>query len=133
MHSIGMIGIYVFFGAIGVLALASFCAIAHAQEFSVPLIFGSSISAFCLVSIIGLHFGDLAGISGNEEAVLLALSTLYFISLVLVPNIRSWKTMYLPSQQANKPNLLSDLETCCNRVADKGGLSKRERERCSCS
>lgn len=133
VHSIGMIGIYVFFGAIGVLALASFCAIAHAQEFSVPLIFGSSISAFCLVSIIGLHFGDLAGISGNEEAVLLALSTLYFISLVLVPNIRSWKTMYLPSQQANKPNLLSDLETCCNRVADKGGLSKRERERCSCS
>ena len=128
VHSIGMIGIYVFFGAIGVLALASFCAIAHAQEFSVPLIFGSSISAFCLVSIIGLHFGDLAGISGNEEAVLLALSTLYFISLVLVPNIRSWKTMYLPSQQANKPNLLSDLETCCNRVADKGGLSKRERE-----
>lgn len=81
-----------------------------------------------MVSIIGLHFGDLAGISGNEEAVLLALSTLYFISLVLVPNIRSWKTMYLPSQQANKPNLLSDLETCCNRVADKGGLSKRERE-----
>lgn len=128
VHSIGMIGIYVFFGAIGVLALASFCAIAHAQEFSVPLIFGSSISAFCLVSIIGLHFGDLAGISGNEEAVLLALSTLYFISLVLVPNIRSWKTMYLPSQQANKPNLLSDLETCCNRVADKGGPSKRERE-----
>lgn len=44
VHSIGMIGIYVFFGAIGVLALASFCAIAHAQEFSVPLIFGSSIS-----------------------------------------------------------------------------------------
>ena len=32
LHSIGMIGIYVFFGAIGVLALASFCAIAHARR-----------------------------------------------------------------------------------------------------
>ena len=100
-----------------------------------PLIFGSSISAFCLVSIIGLHFGDLAGISGNEEAVLLALSTLYFISLVLVPNIRSWKqcTSFAAGEQAEPAVGLGNmLQSGCRQgrpveTRERGALVPRAR------
>jgi DNA-binding CsgD family transcriptional regulator len=127
-HGLGTAGIYVFFGIIGLLSLAAFVAAANAGEFPVPLIFGSAIAAFCVVSLIGLRLGSIPVISDNFEAVLLVLSTLYFLFLVLWPGLRAWRMMFTPSEDASVHTLYENLESRCEELSTQGGLSKRESE-----
>jgi DNA-binding CsgD family transcriptional regulator len=125
---LGLMGIYVFFGIIGLLSLAAFTAAAHAREFSIPLIFGSAIAAFCIVSLIGLRLGAIPVISDNFEAVLLVLSTLYFLFLVLWPGLRAWRAMFTPSEEPPAHTLHENLESRCRELSLQHGLSKRESE-----
>ncbi|MDR1014334.1 MAG: helix-turn-helix transcriptional regulator [Coriobacteriales bacterium] len=127
-HGLGTAGIYVFFGIIGLLSLAAFVAAANAGEFPVPLIFGSAIAAFCVVSLVGLRLGSIPVISDNFEAVLLVLSTLYFLLLVLWPGLRAWRMMFTPSEDASAHTLYENLESRCEELSTQGALSRRESE-----
>lgn len=84
--------IYVFFGAIGVFSLASLCAMAHAKEFSPVLIYGTTTSAFCLASALGLMCGiQPLFLNESGETMLNLIATGYFVFLLAYPLITSWK------------------------------------------
>lgn len=128
VQAIGSVGIYVFFGIIGLLALASFNATANAREFSVPLIFGVALAAFSAVSIIGLRFRDMPFVSEHSDELLLVLSTLFFVYLVLSPGLKAWRSMFTPTTALSAHSIKEDLETRCEQLAQAGGLSPRESE-----
>ena len=127
-HTAGLIGIYIFFSIIGLLALASFSAIANAKEFSVPLVFGLAIAAFSIVSFLGIQLGSVTVISDNFNAILIVFATLYFIYLGFSPGLRAWKTMFVPSEPPSIHTLNETMEQRCKQLSDEHGLTKRESE-----
>jgi DNA-binding CsgD family transcriptional regulator len=128
MQTVGQTGVYVFFGVIGLLALASFLAAANAREFPVSLIFGLALASFSAVSLIGLRFRDIAFISDDFETPLLVLSMLYFVYLLLSPGLKAWRSMFVPSKAPTSHAPMDGLETRCEELAQAGSLSKRESE-----
>jgi DNA-binding CsgD family transcriptional regulator len=127
-QAIGAPGIYVFFGIIGLLALASFTAAANAQEFPVALIFGLGLSSFAAISLIGLHFSKLPLVGDYFEEILPVLSTLYFIYLVLSPGVKAWHSMFIPAKDETSSAPGENLEGRCEQLSLSCGLSPRESE-----
>jgi DNA-binding CsgD family transcriptional regulator len=125
---IGSVGMYVFFGVIGLLALASFAAAAHAKEFPVALIFCLALASFSLVSLVGLHFSELPVVGQYFEEILPVLCTLYFVYLVLSPGIKAWRSMFVPAQAPEAHSLQENLEERCEQLAQQSSLSPRESE-----
>ncbi|WP_162610848.1 helix-turn-helix transcriptional regulator [Gordonibacter sp. An230] len=122
---------YVFYGVIGILALASLCAMAHAREFSAPLIYGLVVAAFALVSLAGIWCGSLPLFAYQQGGpVLLVLSTAYFALLVGVPLVAAWRReVALPVDDACAPvEGVGVLQERCERLSREGGLSPRESE-----
>lgn len=122
---------YVFYGVIGILALASLCAMAHAREFSPPLIYGLTVAAFALVSLAGIWCGSLPLFAYQQGGpVLLVLSTAYFALLVGVPLVAAWhREIALPADGACAPvEGAGVLQERCARLSREGGLSPRESE-----
>jgi len=128
MREIGAMCLYVFFGIIGLLALSSFTAAAAAKEFSVPLIFGFIIAAFSAVSLLGLVMRDASPFTENFDALLMVLTTIYFIFLVLSPGIRAWREMFTPTEASSTHSIQGDLESRCLKLSKRYGLSPRESE-----
>ncbi|WP_139652047.1 response regulator transcription factor [Raoultibacter phocaeensis] len=82
---------YVFYGIIGILALSSLCAMAHAREFSPPFIYGLTVACFMVASFLGISFGSVSVLSENAGPILLVISTMYFGFVVLAPLLSSWR------------------------------------------
>lgn len=122
----GSLFLYAFYAFIGLIALGAFCATAHAQEFSVWLIFGLALAAFAACSLSGLALRELVLIEDFFVA-LVVLTTVYSVGLILVPGLRSWKTSFAPSG-ATPPTRELDLEERSALAAERFGLSKREAE-----
>lgn len=82
---------YVFYGAMGILALASLCAMAHAREFPVALIYALTVACFAAASWLGIFCGGLPPFGVQDGGpVLLIISTCYFAFLLAVPLFGSW-------------------------------------------
>ncbi len=82
---------YVFYGAMGILALASLCAMAHAREFPVALIYSLTVACFAAASGLGVFCGSLPLFEAeNGGPVLLVISTCYFAFLLAVPLFGAW-------------------------------------------
>jgi DNA-binding CsgD family transcriptional regulator len=122
------LGLYVFFGIIGILALVLFTATAGAREFSVPLRFGFALSAFCVVSLIGLAFRDIPLIGEGFDLLLLSLSTLYLVYLMLSPGLRAWRSMYAPAEGDAASPAWANFVPRLEQLAALHGLSQRESE-----
>lgn len=125
---------YVFFGIIGVLALASLCGMAHAREFSPASIYGLTVACFMLFSLLGVSLGGIPLVSDNAGPLLLVLCTLYFVFLVAAPLVLAWRRSSAPErdaaqmvQQGSDP-LHAALNDRCRTLADAFGLSPRETE-----
>ncbi|MDR1184027.1 MAG: LuxR C-terminal-related transcriptional regulator [Coriobacteriales bacterium] len=127
LQHLGTMGLYVFFGVIGLLALSSFTAAASSKEFSVPLIFGFAIAAFASLSLAGVVFKNIPFFSEKYDALLIVLSMLYFIALVLLPAIRASGMMLAPTEAMSAQGS-GNLESRCIDVSQCYGLSPRESE-----
>lgn len=82
---------YVFYGAMGILALASLCAMAHAREFPVALIYSLTVACFAAASGLGVFCGSLPLFEAHDGGpTLLVISTCYFAFLLAVPLFGAW-------------------------------------------
>lgn len=122
---------YGFFGLIAILALASLCAMAHAGEFSVALIYGATVAGFCLVSLLGMFCGTLPPFAvHNGGPALLVVSTLYFAFLIAMALNAGWQVqeraaaMEAPTAEGERGGLAAR----CRQHAEACGLSPREGE-----
>ena len=123
---------YVFYGAIAILALASLCAMAHAGEFSPASIYGLAVAAFSVVSLAGIFSGSLPAFADyGGGPILLVVSTCYFAILIGATLVGAWRRegAELEGRTGSGAKDAADgLRERCERVADDGGLSPRERE-----
>ena len=123
---------YVFYGAIAILALASLCAMAHAGEFSPASIYGLAVAAFSVVSLAGIFSGSLPAFADyGGGPILLVVSTCYFAILIGATLVGAWRRegAELEGRTGSGAKDAADgLQERCERVADDGGLSPRERE-----
>ncbi|MDR1183992.1 MAG: LuxR C-terminal-related transcriptional regulator [Coriobacteriales bacterium] len=65
--------------------------------------------------------------SEKFDALLIALSMLYFIALVLLPAIRAWRVMFTPTETVSA-QINGNLESRCMNMSQCYGLSPRESE-----
>ena len=125
---------YVFFGVVGILALASLCAMAHAREFPPPLIYGLTAAGFALVSLCGIMCGTLPPFEDQQGGpILLVISTCYFAFLVGAPLLAAWRREGGEAGDLAQGTRIPDgapveLRQRCERVAEERGLSPREAE-----
>ena len=123
---------YVFFGIIGILALASLCAMAHAREFSTPFIYGLTVACFMIASFLGISCGSIAEFSENAGPILLVICTVYFGFIVLAPLVSSWRREgALERSSRVEPDgeeARSELRRSIESVAARYELSPREAE-----
>ncbi|MEG0322610.1 MAG: helix-turn-helix transcriptional regulator [Raoultibacter sp.] len=123
---------YVFYGIIGIIALASLCAMAHAREFSPAFIYGLAVACFMAVSFVGIMCGASSIFADNAGPILLVVSTLYFGFVVLAPLIAAWRREGVAepgrSQEIGEGEAQSDLQKRCEEVALRFELSPREAE-----
>lgn len=121
---------YGFFGLIAILALASLCAMAHAGEFSAPLVYGAAVAGFCLFSLMGMGCGATPPFEAqNGGPALLVVSTLYFAFLVAMALGDGWKLQ--EREMGEGPATASardDFAARCQASARAHGLSPREEE-----
>ena len=104
---------YVFYGIIGILALSSLCAMAHAREFSSPFIYG------------------LTACAENAGPILLVISTMYFGFVVLAPLLSSWRREGASEREVRRGDggeAQSELSRRIEAVAVRFELSPRETE-----
>ena len=88
---VGAYASYVFYGAMGILALASLCAMAHAREFPVALIYSLTVACFAVASGLGIFCGSLPLFEAQDGGpTLLVISTCYFAFLLAVPLFGAW-------------------------------------------
>ncbi len=124
---------YVFYGVVGILALASLCAMAHAREFPPTLIYGLTVSGFALASLGGIMCGALPPFEDQQGGpILLVVSTIYFAVLVAAPLLMAWRRegrdggdVVLGRAGEGAP---TQLQQRCERIAGDRGLSPRETE-----
>lgn len=129
MRLVGVGGVYIFFGIIGLVALAAFTAAANAREFSIPLIFGFVIAAFCLAALLGIVLRDTPSIGDNFVAVFVVLCTLYFVCLLIAPGLQAWRTMFtMPNEEQPVRTLHENFESRCVALSNQSSLSQRESE-----
>ena len=119
---------YVFFGVIGILALASLCAMAHAREFPSGLIYGLTMASFMMASFLGISFGAFEWFSDNAGPILLVLCTAYFVFLVLAPLVSAWRQGGSEADGCASTSALTDVQSRCDSAAATHGLSPRETE-----
>ena len=124
---------YVFYGVVGILALASLCAMAHAREFSPVLIYGLTVASFAAASMLGIFSGTLPLFEYESGGpVLLVLSTAYFAVLVGWPLVVAWRQAGCGAdgngEQSAAQAERDGLQEHCGRVAVAGSLSPRETE-----
>lgn len=123
---------YVFYGIIGIIALASLCAMAHAREFSPAFIYGLAVACFMAVSFVGIMCGASSIFSDNAGPILLVVSTFYFGFVVLAPLISAWKReeVVAPARthEAREGEAQNDLQRRCEAAAARFELSPRETE-----
>lgn len=121
---------YGFFGLIAILALASLCAMAHAGEFPVALIYGATVAGFCLVSLLGMFCGTLPPFAEqNGGPALLVVSTLYFAFLIAMALSAGWQVQERAAEEAPAAEgERGDFAARCRQQAESCGLSPREGE-----
>ena len=124
---------YVFYGVVGILALASLCAMAHAREFPPTLIYGLTVAGFALASFCGIMCGGLPPFEDQQGGpILLVVSTVYFAFLVAAPLLAAWRREGrdggLEPRERASGDASSQLQQQCERVAGERGLSPRETE-----
>ena len=136
---------YVFYGAMGILALASLCAMAHAREFSPVLIYSLTVACFAAASWLGIFCGTLPLFDAdNGGPSLLVVSTCYFAFLLAVPLFGAWhrervgagegslvdeRTTGSATDGADGANADTlDVQGRCEKTAERFGLSPRETE-----
>ncbi|MEQ3361655.1 helix-turn-helix transcriptional regulator [Raoultibacter massiliensis] len=122
---------YVFYGIIGILALASLCAMAHAREFSSPFIYGLTVACFMIASFLGILFGSVSELSENAGPILLVISTAYFGFVVLAPLASSWRrerASELEARRGDGKEAQSELQQRIEATAARFELSPRESE-----
>lgn len=119
---------YGFFSVVGVIALASLCAVVHAREFPATLVFGSMIAAFSLVSFVGIEVSKIAPDDMIGPA-LMVLSTLYFAGIILssIVALSAQAEQPAPAHDRN-PSMEEALGIRCRAVAERSALSPREAE-----
>lgn len=134
---------YVFYGAMGILALASLCAMAHAREFSPVLIYSLTVACFAAASWLGIFCGTLPPFDAdNGGPSLLVVSTCYFAFLLAVPLFGAWhreragagaslladgRAAGGAAAEAAGADAL-DVQGRCEKTAERFGLSPRETE-----
>ena len=125
---------YVFYGAVAILALAGLVAAAHASEFSVGLIFGTTVAGFSGFSLLGVMAAQTAlfQIEGGGPA-LLVVSTLYFVYLLASALLAPWKRdavdiVLEEGADAAKTAPVRDVAARCEALASACGLTPRESE-----
>lgn len=125
---------YVFYGVVGILALASLCAMAHAREFPPTLIYGLTVAGFALASSCGIMCGSLPSFEDQQGGpILLVVSTVCFAFLVAAPLLAAWRREGregpgLENATRSTENAPTQLQRRCERVAGEHGLSPRETE-----
>lgn len=121
---------YVFFGVVGILALASLCAMAHAREFPPALIYGLTVASFMVVSFAGILCGAVPVFADNAGPILLVVCTAYFVFLVFAPLVSAWRREGVEQQAALAGTSAGagDVQERCDRAAHEHGLSPRETE-----
>lgn len=120
---------YMFYGVIGILALASLCAMAHAREFSPALIYGLTVAGFALASAFGIFCGTLPLFAEETGGpVLLVVSTFYFAFLLAMPLVAAWRREGTEAFGRGEAVGAADVQQRCDRAARAGGLSPRETE-----
>lgn len=122
---------YVFYGIIGILALSSLCAMAHAREFSSPFIYGLTVACFMAASFLGISFGSVSAFAENAGPILLIISTMYFGFVVLAPLLSSWRREGASEREVRRGDggeAQSELSRRIEAVAVRFELSPRETE-----
>lgn len=122
---------YVFYGIIGILALSSLCAMAHAREFSPPFIYGLTVACFMVASFLGISFGSVSALSENAGPILLVISTMYFGFVVLAPLLSSWRREGVSEREVRREGgggSQSELSQRIEATAARFELSPREAE-----
>ncbi len=115
---------YVLYAAVGILAIASLNAMAHAKEFSPALIFGMTLASFAVMSMVGRSVGLLPLMQYQDGGpVLLVVSTFYFAFLLAVPLFTNWRHYH---ERREEPVPTADTSKRCRELAQAHGLSPRE-------
>lgn len=123
---------YVFYGIIGIIALASLCAMAHAREFPPAFIYGLTVALFMGASFLGVSCGAVEWFSEGAGPILLVISTMYFGFVVLAPIVSAWKREgadeCVDRRERSAADAQSELQARIEEVAVRGELSPRETE-----
>ncbi len=120
---------YVFFAVVGVIALASLCAVVHAREFPATLVFGTMLSAFSLVSLVGIAASQLFP-DQDAGPALLVMSTVYFAGIILASIVALASQADVPVARKDDAQVPveSVLRSRCEAIARQSKLSPREAE-----
>ena len=129
IYQLDIITMYTFFAVVGLISLASACAVAHAREFPSELIFSVIIMLFLLSAWLGMRVCELPYVVDYKDAFLKVLTTVYCIFLLIQPGRSLWRTMLEPSQNsAVSASTEHTLRRRCLELADGYSLSPRETE-----
>lgn len=129
VFSVGATGVFVFFSCIGVFAVAFLLAVNRQGEFPPALSIGISISLLSCAALIG-HAVYTADLPFYRGALMLVISTCYFIYLMLTPAIQLWRGRR-SNEQVPTSGLIYNEESyrrACDKLSEQFGISTRERD-----
>lgn len=128
----GAVAVFVFYSALGILAVSILLVVVRKGEFPTPLLIGGSLMLLALAAIAGSLLAQ-TGLSVDDRGqLLLIVSTVFFVYLLLSPILQLWRELKTrPS--ADKTMLANDdssdtLSEHCDALAQESGLTARERE-----
>lgn len=121
---------FAFFSMLGVFAVVCVIQVVAQREFPPALVVAPPFILAALAALAADALGGAAVSVDEAGAVLLVITTAYFVFLMLSPvfQLRHLLRDGAPSEEAASPSSAMAFDEACDVLADARGLSKRERE-----
>lgn len=127
---LGAVGIYVFSVFLALFAMASLLAVAHAGEFSPPLLYGFVLVCGIAVTLVGLFLAQVVAAVDNFGPVMWVITCFFFAIILLYLGIGSWRSFSSPEEREGEKasSLQENLHHRCEAISVRFSLSSRESE-----
>lgn len=104
VHSIALVGVYVFLSALAILALAQIIAIMNAGEFPAAFVTCTALASGSVVSLIGLIWTKLFGGLSDYQPIVFVLISLYCALMLISFGWESWQRITQEARPNNANN-----------------------------
>lgn len=129
LQSAGTVCLYVVLSFLAVFALASLIGITHAGEFTPPFLFGIALFLGALISVIGVGAANLFPAFEGYDSMLLVMTSVFFSAILISLGFEAWRALSKPHEDiAASSSLQENLDTRCEALSKRCGLSRRESE-----